>query len=33
MTISFSKENVAGKPKGCFPTFMNGIPSKLVDVD
>ena len=29
----FSKENHVGKPKGCFPTFVNGIPSKPVSVD
>jgi hypothetical protein len=22
-----------GKPKGCFPTFMDGIPSKTIGVD
>lgn len=28
-----SKENLVGKPKECFPTFMDGIPGKLVSID
>jgi hypothetical protein len=26
----FFKENLAGEPKQCFPTFVDGIPSKQV---
>jgi hypothetical protein len=33
MMYFFSKENFAGKPRGCLPTFMDGIPSKPVGVD
>jgi hypothetical protein len=29
----FSKENIVGKSKGCFNTFMNDIPIEDVSVD
>jgi hypothetical protein len=29
----FSKKNLMEKPKGCFPTFVDGIHSKLINVD
>jgi len=32
-SFSFPKENLTGKPKGCFPTFVDGIHSKPVGVD
>jgi hypothetical protein len=30
--IFFSKENLIGKLKGCFPTFVDDIPSKPVEL-
>jgi hypothetical protein len=30
---NFFQENLVGKPKGYFPTFMDGIPSKPIDVN
>jgi len=32
MDTIFFKENLMRKPKGCFPTFMDGIPSEPIDV-
>ena len=36
LNISYSrlsKKSPIGKPKGCFPTFMVGTPSKSISVD
>jgi len=27
------KENLSGKPTGCFPTLMDGNPSKLIGIE
>jgi hypothetical protein len=31
--LIFNKENLMGKPKGCFPIFMDDICSKPVNID